>query len=99
MRTRLAWHDLLHRRARTLAALLGVVFAITLLFMQAGFYQACRDSAVRVHGLLAYDLLLTSPSYTFIVASGQIPRERLAQAEAVDGVRDAIPLRVGGRLW
>ncbi|MEO1088909.1 MAG: ABC transporter permease, partial [Acidobacteriota bacterium] len=86
-------------RARTLAALLGVVFAITLLFMQAGFYQACRDSAVRVHGLLDYDLLLTSPSYAFIVASGRIPRERLAQAEAFDGVRAAVPVRVGGRLW
>ena len=99
MRTRLAWHDLKHRRLRTLTALLGVVFAVTLIFMQTGFYQACRDSAVRIHRLLDYDLMLTAPGYAFIIESGHISRDRLAQARRINGVEAAIPLRVGGRLW
>lgn len=99
MRTRLAWHDLLHRRARTLAALSGVIFAIVLIFMQSGFYLACRDSAVRVHRLLDFDLLLASQRYSFILESHDFERERLDQAVAVDGVAAAIPVRIGGHLW
>lgn len=99
MKTRLAWHDLLHRRPRTLAALVGVTFAIVLVFVQSGFYLACRDSAVRIHRLLDFDLLLASERYRFVLESDTFPRARLAQARAVEGVAEAMPIRTQGRLW
>ena len=36
----LAWRQLVHRRSRLLAALLGVAFAVLLMFMQLGFRSA-----------------------------------------------------------
>ena len=56
MPIQLAWYDLVHRRARTSAALGGVLFAIVLIFMQLGFYLACRTSATRIQTLLDFDL-------------------------------------------
>lgn len=97
--TRLAWHDLTHRRARTLAALGGVLFAIVLIFMQLGFYVACRASSTRVHDLLAFDIALTSPRYSFIVQSDRFPRQRLQQALAIEGVSRVAPVHVAPSLW
>ena len=97
--TRLAWHDLLHRRSRTLAALGGVLFAIVLIFMQLGFYLACRTSSVRIHQLLDFDIALTSPRYSFILQAEHFQRSRLQQAAAVPGVVGVAPLHIGASLW
>lgn len=97
--TRLAWHDLMHRRARTTAALGGVLFAILLIFMQLGFYMACRDSSIRVHDLLDFDLALTSPRYSNLVQAHHFSERRLQQAAAVDGVDGVAGVRVGASLW
>lgn len=89
----------MHRRARTTAALGGVLFAILLIFMQLGFYMACRDSSIRVHDLLDFDLALTSPRYTSLVQSHHFPRGRLQQAAAVDGIESVAGVRVAPSLW
>ncbi|MEM1204282.1 MAG: FtsX-like permease family protein [Acidobacteriota bacterium] len=99
MGTHLAWHDLKHRRARTAAALVGVSFAIVLIFMQAGFYEACKASAIRIHRLLDFDLMVVSKHYSFIMESSSFPPERLAQAEAVDGVAATVPVHLFPTLW
>ena len=99
MTLHLAWRDLLHRRARTTAALGGIVFAIVLIFMQVGFYLACRTSATRVHALLDYDVLITSARYTFVMAADRMPRNRLEQARAVAGVADVSGVRLAPDLW
>ena len=99
MAIHLAWHDLLHRRGRTSIALAGVGFAILLIFMQLGFYLACRTSAVRVHEMLDFDLMLVSARYVFIMEASPFPRDRVDQAAAVPGVAQALPLRVGAELW
>ena len=46
MRTPLALRNVLHDKRRTLAATCGVAFAILLVFIQLGFYTACRTSAL-----------------------------------------------------
>lgn len=97
--TRIAWHDLAHRRSRTLAALGGVLFAIVLIFMQLGFYFACRASSIRVHDLFDFDIALTSPSYSFIVKSDQFHRRQLQQAAAIEGIERVAPVRIGASLW
>lgn len=99
MALRLAWHDLLHRRARTAAALVGVVFAIVLIFMQSGFYLACRASATRVHALLDYDVMITSQRYAFVMKADALARDRLHAARAVDGVAGVAGVLVAPSLW
>lgn len=95
----LAWYDLLHRRARTAAALGGVAFAIVLIFMQSGFYLACRASATRILDLLAFDVLITSARYTLVAEADRMPADRLAQARAAAGVEGVAEVRIGPGLW
>lgn len=96
---RLAFRDLAHRPGRTAAALAGVIFAIVLLFMQSGFYLACRDSATRIHDLLDFDLMITSARYAFVLKPDSIARNRLEQARAVPGVSEVAAVRVGPGQW
>lgn len=96
---RIAFLDLAHRPGRTAAALAGVIFAIVLLFMQSGFYLACRDSATRIHDLLDFDIAVTSAHYAFVLKPGAVERDRLEPARAVDGVEDMTPIRVGPGQW
>ena len=99
MAIQLAWYDLIHRRSRTFAALGGVVFAIVLIFMQLGFYLACRTSATRIHTLLDSDIFITSARYAFVAEADRFPRERIEQARAVQGVASVAGVRVGPSLW
>ena len=96
---RLAFRDLVHRPGRTASALAGVIFAIVLLFMQSGFYLACRDSATRIHDLLDFDLMVTSARYSFILKADSIERSRLEQVRGVPGVSDVLAVRVGPGQW
>jgi putative ABC transport system permease protein len=95
----LVWKELIHRRARTAAALAGVVFALVLMFMQLGFYLACRVSATRIHALLDFDALITSARYTFAIEADRMARDRLELARAVPGVAAVSAVRVGPGLW
>ena len=47
---RIAWLQISHQKLRLLAAVLGVAFAVVLIFVQLGFRQALYDSSVRWHG-------------------------------------------------
>ena len=96
---RIAFLDLAHRPGRTAAALAGVIFAIVLLFMQSGFYLACRDSATRIHDLLDFDIAVTSARYAFVLQSDVMERDRLEMARAEPGVADVAAIRVGPGQW
>ncbi|MDA8020032.1 MAG: FtsX-like permease family protein [Thermoanaerobaculia bacterium] len=96
---RLAFLDLVHRPGRTAAALAGVIFAVVLLFMQSGFYLACRDSATRIHDLLEFDVLITSARYAFVLKPDAVERDRVLQARAVPGVADVMMVQVGPGQW
>jgi putative ABC transport system permease protein len=99
MATSLAWRNLAHSKVRTLVALAGVCFAVTLLFMQLGFFAAVSLTAVLVYDALDLDIVLTSPSYVMISQAGTFPRVRLAQARAHPEVKAAMPLYVDRQLW
>jgi putative ABC transport system permease protein len=77
----------------------GVAFAILLMFMQLGFYTACRTSATRVYETLNFDAILVSTRYGNLRDSGTIPRNRLYQARGLPGVRSVTPLYVTAGLW
>ena len=99
MKTPLAWSNLLHQKTRSAVAVAGVTFAVVLVLMQLGFLAAVRQTATRIYGRMAFDLLLVAPDYVHLSKAGTIPRARLAQAESLPEVEGAEGLDVGFNLW
>jgi len=83
---RLAWRQLRHEKGRLVVALVGVAFAVVLMFMQLGFMDALFRSAVALHRRLNADLVLVHPHYDVLGKPTAFPRRRLHQALAADGV-------------
>lgn len=99
MKTPLALHNLLHQKIRTGVAVLGVAFAIVLVFMQLGFLGAVQATATLLYERLDFDLLLVAADFREVNRPGTFPKVRLRQAEAVASVERAVPLYVGFHLW
>ena len=90
---RLAYKQLTHRGARLLAALLGVMVAVVLMFTQLGFKGALYDSGVAVARAFDGQIVLAAPDFrTMSFNPPWMPRRLLYEAQAVDGVRSASPL-------
>ncbi len=95
----LAWRNIVHDRMRALIVLASIGFAILLLFIQVGFYTSCRLSATLVHEMLDFDLVLTSPNYSIVGETPEIPRRRLQQVRALPEVREAVGVRIASTPW
>lgn len=95
---RLAWANLIHKRTRTLIAVAGVAFAVTLIFMELGMVGGVGRTATMLYDKLQFDFLLASSEYLDISRPAQFPRTRLAQAR-VEGVESALPLDFGVAMW
>jgi putative ABC transport system permease protein len=96
---RIAWLQISHQPLRLLAAVLGVAFAVLLIFVQLGFQSALYDSSVRWHTSLGYDLALISPKATYIVNPPGFPRNRLYQAAGFPGVASVTPVYINIGTW
>src|SRR5205807_8207663 len=95
-RTPLSWLNLTHNKGRFALSLAGVGFAVVLMFVEAGFYNALLDSTVALIDHFDADLVVVSKVKTTLQAWGGAPRRRLAQALAVPGVADVTPLYLEG---
>ena len=95
----LSWRQISQERLRLLAAVLGVSFAVLLVFMQLGFSDALFKSAVRYHENLAYDLVLISHKTPFIGLAESFSRRRLYQARGAAGVASVSPVYLRVAPW
>ncbi len=95
----LAWLNLLHNKVRTLVAIAGVCFTVTLLFMQLGFFASVLKVAVLILDGLDFDLLISSPNYVVMTQAETFPRRRLYQAESHPDVQTAMPVYVSRISW
>lgn len=95
----LAWSNLVHKRTRTAIAAAGVAFAVALIFMELGMYGGVERTATMLFDGLRFDLILASSEYGDVGRPGDVPRGRLAQARAADGVCDVLPLTIGTGTW
>ncbi|MBX9581202.1 MAG: hypothetical protein K2X87_12905 [Gemmataceae bacterium] len=95
----LAWRNLVHKAGRTAVAVTGVAFAVVLVFMELGLLDGVGRTAGVLYDNLRFDLLLTSSEYLDVARTGDLPRGRLAQARAADGVADVLPLSLGVGSW
>lgn len=95
----IATKNLKHSKVRTLVAIGGVCFAVTLLFMQLGFFATVSLSAMLIYDGLDFDIVLTSPNYVVLTQASTFPRSRLHQAQAHPEVARVMPLQVSRHIW
>lgn len=97
-RTPLAWANLTHDKVRFGLFVLGIAFAVILMFVQLGFRNALLDSNTQLHDHLRCDLVLISPNRQAVAMMESFPRQRLEQIRAVPGVREVHPLYLDNGL-
>ncbi len=95
----LGWLQLRHQKVRTAVALMGIAFAVILVFMQLGFRTSLFESAVRYHERLNYDIAIFSTESRFIVDPLTFSSRRLYQALGVAGVASVTPVYLAQALW
>ena len=96
---RLAWSNLMHQQVRTFVSLVGVGFAVLLVFMQLGFLGATYTTATLIYDQLDFDVMILSKEYVSLNESSSFLRSRLAQTRATPGVESAWPLTTTVGLW
>jgi putative ABC transport system permease protein len=88
----LAYHQLLHRGSKLLAALSGVSVAIVLMFTQLGFQGALYDSAVNAARRFRGEIIMTAGDFeTMAFNPPWMPIDFLYAARGVEGVNSAAP--------
>jgi putative ABC transport system permease protein len=94
-----AWLQLKHGRGKLIAAVVGIVFADLLLWMQLGFLGAAIDSATTIHKTLRGDLVILNPQTRQITSSEPFPRRLLARGKGHPDVEDVSSLYMGMVKW
>jgi len=98
-KTPLAWLQVTREKTRLAVAIAGIAFADILIFVQLGFRDALFDSAVKPHQSLQTDLVLINPQFETFAAVKDFNRERLYQAQGVEGVKSVTSLYIGMGQW
>jgi putative ABC transport system permease protein len=90
--TSLPWRSLVHDRGRFVSSLLGVGFAVVLMFVELGFLNGAYDSVTRFIRLFDADLVIVSVAKEDMDPPAPFPRPRLMQALAQPEVAGVEPL-------
>lgn len=88
----LAVRNLTSDPRRFVLSLAGVSFAVVLMFVESGFYNALLDASATLIDRFDGDLVMVSKVKTSLQAYGGFPRRRLIQALSVPGVAEVRPL-------
>ncbi|MFI4852632.1 MAG: ABC transporter permease DevC [Gimesia chilikensis] len=95
----IAWLSLSHGRSKLLAAVIGVVFADLLMWMQLGFLTAAIEGATYIHNLLLGELILVNPQSEVLMQAKPFPRAYLTRALSHPDVKGTATLRLGSVTW
>jgi len=88
-----------HKKTRTAVAAAGIGFAILVMFVQLGFYGAVLNTALAVSGRFDADIVLISPRFAYLGATGTIPASRLYQAQTQPEVIGTTPVYFRYANW
>jgi putative ABC transport system permease protein len=94
-----AWLQLKYQKVRLIIALLGVVFAVVIVFMQLGIRDALFDSSIRLHQSLRGDCFIISPRSTSSIAMQTFSQRRLFQVLAFEEVEFVSPIYQAFGQW
>lgn len=96
---RLAWRQLTYERGKLLAAILGVMFACVLVFMQLGFRDSLYASISVVPRNLSGDIFLMHRQTEALWRTVYFPRREMMRALSVPEVEEIVPLYIGQAQW
>jgi putative ABC transport system permease protein len=88
----LAWRILVHDRKRFVWSVLGVSFAVLLMFVEMGFYHGSYDSVTLPVEAFDADLIMVNRLKEDMYPIEPFELARLAQARGFDGVQTAYPV-------
>jgi putative ABC transport system permease protein len=91
-RVPLAWLNLAHDTRRLVVRLLGVAFAVFLMFVELGFWNALLDAPVELIRQFNGELIVVSKARYAMGIKEQFTTRRLAQARVAPGVESAYPV-------
>ena len=91
-KTKLAWKNLTHDWRRLVVALVGISFAVLLMFSQVGFQNALFDSQVKLIADLDGDIFIVSKAKFTLAAEKRFDFVRIHQARSCPGVLWAAPV-------
>jgi len=95
----IGWLQLVHNKTRLAAALAGVSFASVLILMQLGFLGALIASIKLPYDQMNADILISASDMNTLADGGPLPRQRMFEALAIEGVQNATPLYYGKVEW
>ncbi|MBV8311437.1 MAG: hypothetical protein JO344_13735, partial [Planctomycetaceae bacterium] len=97
-RVPLAWANLVHNKVKLAASLAGITFAVALMYMEMGFYNALLDGMVGLLCKFDADLILTSRARYTIGFKQTFSRRHLNEALQFEDVLAANPVYIETRI-
>jgi putative ABC transport system permease protein len=91
-RTPLAWSLLVHDKTRMCLSVLGVAFAVFLMFIEMGFLNGVFDSQTLLADYFNADLVVAHRFREAVIPPRVVLRQRLEDALRLDGVAAVYPL-------
>ena len=95
----LAWRVLADRPARFALSIVGVAFAVVVMFTELGFLNGVTDSSINVSTLLASDLVVAHPRQEQLKSYVKFSGDYLREIQTVPGVEAAIPMYIAAPNW
>jgi putative ABC transport system permease protein len=95
----ITWLMLTHRVGRLILSILGIAFAVLLMFMQLGFLTGLFDSQSLAIRKLRADILIMSWTRHNFHAEESFPAARLRQARDIPGVARTTGITIDNALW
>src|SRR5207247_8486184 len=93
------WLQLRHSRPKLLAAVVGIVFADLLIWMQLGFFASAIDISTYIHRKVRGELVILNPQTESLEAAKAFPRRQLMRAQGHSEVETATPLYTCTVKW
>ena len=93
--TRLAWRQLIHGRTKLAAAILGVMFACVLVFMQLGFMDSLNESSITIPKRFQGELFLVHKQSQALSETVPFSKTELERVLASPDVDSVVPVYIG----
>jgi putative ABC transport system permease protein len=98
-RTPLSILNLVSQPTRAIVSVLGVAFALLLIFMQLGFRGAVGNTATIVYGQMRGDLIMRSPDYVHLYEPRTIDRAWMNLAASHPDIERVDPFFISLNKW
>jgi putative ABC transport system permease protein len=95
----LAWRMLADRPGRFMLSMLGVAFAVVIMFTELGFLNGVTDSSINLAARIRSDLVVVHPEQEHLKSGVEFPLFYLQQVRDVPGVAAARAVYLSANYW